>query len=205
MTTREELIEKVRNINPESLNEQDELRSFLEQYGIYSYLRDMKLNKEPNISHFVLALDGSAFGVPALSGKPLVLSRKTLKHITNKHNIALNQIERLSTLLGTNLLAFEDPKYADKYIFVLDEQLKNRHYIGVVRVNLNLEGIEVDQVRSLFAKNDLDGLISMALDKGKEFYFNERTGTWIDSLGNRDNTDFAVLSHETIKRLLDIY
>lgn len=208
-------VEKVMRINKHALNSKGQLKSFMEQYGEYAFVREAVVASGGDISKdrsvydatpFVLALNGSnraKFEVPEMTNKPLVITNQVLRHIGKKHldeslvETGLGSIDHLRELIDTlaekmaqNVLVFQDDKTFDRFVFVLQEQSNNGNPITtIVEIGNNAKGIEVSSIVSNLGRRDLLEKIARSLELNRGLYVNERTGAWLLTLEESPTED----------------
>lgn len=194
-------VEKVMRINKHALDEKGQLKSFMEQYGEYAFVKETLIEQGVDISRqpeelwgatpFVLALNGGIYGIPEMSNRPLVVTNQALKHIRQKHlkdapgdGVFLEKIfDGLAEKMSGNVLVFQNDVVESHRVFVLQEESRNGHPITtIVEVDNNAKGVEVSAVVSNHGRKDLVGKIARAVEKGRRTYVNERTGAWLLAL-----------------------
>lgn len=198
-------IERALAINRNSIDARGNLKPFVVQYGEYALAKEMDPKSTMDYTPFVLSLNAGIFGVPELSGKPLVMTNSSLKHVKVKHGAQIDVLDGLVVGMLENLLVYGDPKDAGKLVFVLTSTSENgNRIISIVKANTTIDGVEVSQVRSVHGKRELEEEICKALDCGRAFYTNERTGDWLRNPRTL-SAETAELSSETRQRLLEIH
>lgn len=175
-------MDSARKLNPDAFDAVGNLKSLLEQYGEVQLRRE--LDPTFRMPHpFIVAVDGGITGVDKLSGLPLVLTARSLRHIVNKHDASVAVLNHLAEELMGNVLAFEHGENPDKMTFVLDRNTNGgNELIVVIHADMLINRVEVAAVRSCHGK-DVSRLLEFveeALDSGREVYVNRRTGAWLD-------------------------
>lgn len=199
-------VEKVMALNRHAVLPDGSLKTFSQQYGEYSFAKDSGVKSMWEYTPFVFSMDSSVFGVPPLSGMPLCMTSASVKHVVSKHRAEIGVLDALATELVGNVLAFQDALDDSAFFFVLDEySKKGNQYITLVRANIELKRVEVNEVRSVHGVADLDKLIDPALDGGKDFFMSERTGAWLEAQGTRFSMGLPSISEGTRQRLLSLY
>ena len=194
-------VEKVMRINKHALNSKGQLKSFTEQYGEYAFVKETVLDAGIDLTKnnralegatpFVLAMNGSVFGIPEMEDKPLTISNKALKHIRSRHLRDLpdpaeaigflnSLIDNLSNEMARNVLVFQDDLIDNHLVFALREKSENGNPITtIVEVDNNSRGVTVDSIVSNHARDDLLEKIGRSVALGKKIHVNERTGAWL--------------------------
>lgn len=213
-------VQKVMRLNPHAIAADGALKPFSQQYGEYALkLNTLKSSGEweklttngrakaiAGYSPFVLAWDCQGFGVPGIGSRPLVLSLNSVRHIFDRHERDLDRLtgclDKLSTELAANVLAFEDKTHVNHIDFILNEYSRSgNQMLTAVAIDANMDTIEVSSVRSVHGTAHLFSDMIKSAIRGREFYVNERTGAWLENQQHTDRSPSVVLS----RHLLDAY
>lgn len=196
-------VEKALRVNPHALDAKGQLKSFLQQYGEYSLIKVKDPTRIMEFTPFVLSLNGSVCGIPPLNDKPLILTVNALKHIEFKHGANVETLDKLNEELRGNILAYEDPKTPDHVDIVLCSSSENgNRIIAIVDATRVHEGIEINSLRRVHGKRELDKHILRAISLNRKIYVNKRTGDWLRN--PRNLSADAELSSETRSRLTEL-
>lgn len=180
---------KVAMINANAVAADGTLEPLSKQVALF-YLAKEAGEDPRDFTPFVVCANGSAYGVPALAGKPLLLTNAVLKHVVKKHDFRWEAIDLIADELANNLLVFQRERDPSKYVFVLNAASRDgNRMISVVEAQAQSYGIAVTQIRSIHGKRDLVGQMRAAIEDGREFYTNERTGELIRGLRVMERDD----------------
>ena len=146
-------MDSARKLNPDAFDAVGNLKSLLEQYGEVQLRRE--LDPTFRMPHpFIVAVDGGITGVDKLSGLPIVLTARSLRHIVNKHDASVAVLNHLAEELMGNVLVFEHGENPDKMTFVLDRNTNGgNELIVVVHADMLINRVEVAAVRSCHGKD----------------------------------------------------
>ena len=175
-------LENILKLNKHAVSETGELKNLAIQYAQYAYAKEyLDERAASEYMPLIVSVDSGMYGIPELSGKPLVLFNHAIRHIQKKHGARIEDITELAGELESNLLVYQDPYKPNSYIFVLRllDDTGNR-FIAALNANLRHNNIEINSVASIHDKEKLFKHINDAIARNKKIYVNERTGDWLN-------------------------
>lgn len=207
-------VQRVMRLNPHAIAADGGLKPFSQQYGEYALKKEVLTAASAksvdkilfDYTPFVISWDCSRYGVPGIESRPLVLSKRTLDHIADRHSadvdFLITQLDKLSGEMSENVLAFQDKTHPSHIVFLLSEFSRNGNRLTTtVGIDSSMKTIEVTSIRTVHGNSHLISDLLKAASKDRQFFINERTGAWLENQQYTDRSPSAVLQ----RHLLEAY
>ena len=157
-----------------ALDENDNVLSLREQIQHYLY------GEMSSGDMFIVTPDSSSLGIPRTENSILAMSQSTFKKVEIEHDISPRFLENLPEYITNHVLAMDSLTRPNSLLLVLDELDKNENDILVV-IHLHVEKdcFVIDQIPTIYGKEDLCYLLENTYAAGLDFYPNEKTADWL--------------------------
>lgn len=178
----EKQIENLRRLAKSSVSEDGQVRPFAEQLADYAF------GSMPESEVFVVSPSSAQFSLPLTGDYPLVLTIRNAKKIVDDHDIPLKQLLDLPQWLKLHPLAVDSMSIAGALVIVADAKDVNGKDI-VIALHIEKERgqraheIFVDEITSVYGKNNLSFFLKNTASAGLNIYVNERTRSWLVRTG----------------------
>lgn len=173
---RNNTLDKIKKISKWAINKSGKLKSFKEQFNEFR-------NKElPSGVQLIVKDNSNSLQYANIKNNPIVTSQKTLNKFINdgKHNnIPLYIIENLVSELDNSVLAMESKTVPNSRIIVLDEYVGQKPVIVTMNLDKTNAKIEINEISSVYDKNDFQTLLNTTVEYNKTVYTNEKTEEWL--------------------------
>lgn len=178
----EKQIDNLRRLARSAFAPDGSLRPFDEQ------VRDYAFGELPESEVLIVSSSTKGFGLPIATDEPLVLSQRNLKKIQFEHDITLKELSDLPKWLEQHPLALESLTMRDALAVFADAQDVHGNEILIALHVARERGqrayeIVVDEIASVYGKENLDYLIENTARAGKNIYVNENTKSWFVRTG----------------------
>ena len=184
-------IEGIRALSSSAVGPDGSLRPFAEQ------VRDYAFGAMPSGDQFLVSPSTHGLGLTMVSDLPLLMRQRTMRKVQADHDISLDEITRLPEWIRGNVLAMESITEENALVVVADAtDVHGNDIIVALHLDLNRQGIDINEVASAYGKRNISYLIENTVDLGKNVYANERTGDWLLHSG-------LPLPEQTASRLYD--
>lgn len=172
-------IEELKRINSDIVHEDGSIDSFDRQLidlssGVYNVTNPMVVSPESKSIAFAGGLDES---------KPIVINVSTVIKLREKHQLGYAFVSRINEMLDKSYLAFDSLVQDTSRIFLLDEvgKIQKNPVIAICRYDKNIKMIEVNEITSIYERNDFQDFMLRTFEENKTFYCNEKTKASIKS------------------------
>lgn len=172
-------LEELRRINSDVVHEDGSIDSFDRQLidlssGVYNVTNPMVVSPESKSIAFAGGLDES---------KPIVINVSTVIKLREKHQLGYAFVSRINEMLDKSYLAFDSLVQDTSRIFLLDEvgKIQKNPVIAICRYDKNIKMIEVNEITSIYERNDFQDFMLRTFEENKTFYCNEKTKASIKS------------------------
>lgn len=169
-------IDTLRKINKNVINDNGTITSFDKQLiqlmsGVYDTSYPMIINVKTDCLKYVNDLNEDNI---------LIMRPSTAIKIREKHDIGYEFVSNTYDMLKNSVLAFSSPKenHESSIVCVLDEvDDEDEPIIAILRKDkkINSEYITVNEVTSIYDRNNLINYINKSYNKNCVFYTNEKT------------------------------
>ena len=178
----EKQIDNLRRLARSAFAPDGSLRPFDEQ------VRDYAFGELPESEVLIVSSSTKGFDLPIATDEPLVLSQHNLKKIQFEHDITLKELSNLPKWLEQHPLALESLTMRDALAVFADAQDVHGNEILIALHVARERGqrayeIVVDEIASVYGKENLDYLIENTARAGKNIYVNENTKSWFVRTG----------------------
>lgn len=114
--------------------------------------------------------------------KPIIMRVNTAIKIREKHEIGYAFVGQCLDMLKNSVLAFESLTHPSSKIVLLDTfNDEGDPYIAVCRMDKFVHTIEVNEITSLYDKQNFEKFLIRTYDADKKFYKNKKTEQYIKS------------------------
>ncbi len=170
-------IEIIRKLNKTIVHEDGSIDSFEKQLlnlsgGIFDVTKPLIVSAESSsINYFETNPD-----------KPITMRVNTALKIREKHEIGYAFVGQCLDLLKGSVLAFESLTQDNSMIVLLDA-FNSEHdpYIAICRMDRTMNMVEVNEITSVYDKQNFENFIKRTFDADKKFYKNKKTEQYIKS------------------------
>lgn len=172
----------VRSQFPKAFDSQGRLKPFTEQLGEYILQKASTPNRRWD-APFVFTECGEIPGIEKLSGKPIVMTVRSYRHIAKKHRAQASLLMRLVEEMSEYVLAFEHADNTNRITLILGLTSEHGHdLIAVLEADNNIGRIDVTRIVTCHGKSlsRLYSDIDAAIEADTKLYFTDKTGTWLD-------------------------
>ena len=108
--------------------------------------------------------------------KPIVMRANTAIKIREKHEIGYAFVGQCLDLLKGSALAFDSLKQPTSRVVLLNANTdEGDPYIAICRMDNTVHMVEINEVTSMYDKQNFERFIARTFEKGKMFYKNDRT------------------------------
>lgn len=184
-------VDGIRALSSSAVGPDGSLRPFAEQ------VRDYAFGTMPSGDQFLVSPSTHGLGLTMVSDLPLLMRQRTMRKVQADHDISLDEITRLPEWIRGNVLAMESITEENALVVVADAtDVHGNDIIVALHLDLNRQGIDINEVASTYGKRNISYLIENTVDLGKNVYANERTGDWLLHSG-------LPLPEQTASRLYD--
>ena len=184
-------VDDIRALSSSAVGPDGSLRPFAEQ------VRDYAFGSMPSGDQFLVSPSTHGLGLTMVSDLPLLMRQRTMRKVQADHDISLDEITRLPEWIRGNVLAMESITEENALVVVADAtDVHGNDIIVALHLDLNRQGIDINEVASAYGKRNISYLIENTVDLGKNVYANERTGDWLLHSG-------LPLPEQTASRLYD--
>ena len=184
-------VDDIRALSSSAVGPDGSLRPFAEQ------VRDYAFGTMPSGDQFLVSPSTHGLGLTMVSDLPLLMRQRTMRKVQADHDISLDEITRLPEWIRGNVLAMESITEENALVVVADAtDVHGNDIIVALHLDLNRQGIDINEVASTYGKRNISYLIENTVDLGKNVYANERTGDWLLHSG-------LPLPEQTASRLYD--
>ena len=145
------------------------------------------------------------YGVPNL---PITLTQSVLrKSAVDKHGLGVDMLEDISLYIQYPIAVFDDPDFKETRIVITEIRHKDGNVTAAIRMNVERDGLEVNDIRSIHPKRDeniqrwiRNGLLlGIEKDKGRKWLENSaptnpgqpQVTATLDNLIIHENPDFV--------------
>lgn len=112
--------------------------------------------------------------------KPIIMRAQTAIKIREKHDIGWAFVGQCLDLLRGSSLAFDSLTQPTSRVVLLDVNNDDGDpYIAVCRTDNTVHTVEINEITSVYDKQNFERFIARTYDKGKTFYKNDRTIEYI--------------------------
>lgn len=130
---------------------------------------------------------------------PLVMNVTTVIKLKDKHDIGYEFVSNCEEYLKQSVLAFDSLRHDTSKIILLDQSDDDGcPMIAICRENKTYGrgGILLNEITSIYDRNNLISLIIRSYDQDKRFYKNEKTEQYLRSIGSQlpKNVRYALSS-----------
>lgn len=180
----EKRIENLRRLAKSSVSEDGRVKPFAEQ------VRDYAFGNLPTNEFLVVADDASAFHLAGVGSEAVLISQKNIEKVRLEHSIGLDSLVDLPAWLEEH--PFSMDSISIRSALVVFAGAKDVHGNEII-VALHLDrpkgqrGFEVlvDEVSSVYGKENAAFFISNSARAGAKLYVNEKTRGWSSRAGVR--------------------
>lgn len=198
----EKQIDNLRRLAKSSVSEDGQVRPFAEQLSDYAF------GSMPESEVFVVSPSSAQFSLPLTGDYPLVLTIRNAKKIVDDHDIPLKQLLDLPQWLKLHPLAVDSMSVAGALVIVADAKDVNGKDI-VIALHIEKERgqraheIFVDEITSVYGKNNLSFFLKNTANAGLRIFVNERTRSWLVRTGVQFPTLEAssIINEYTLERI----
>lgn len=141
------------------------------------------MEKMPSGDMFVVTDSSHNVGLNEVEDLPIIMKQKTVDKIKHIHDLSLGDLLNLPTWLKEHPLAMDSLTDVNSLIVIADAQDKVGNHI-IIALQLQKEVgskgflIDVNEVASVYGKENLQFMINNTIRAGLEVYPNERTAEW---------------------------
>ncbi len=192
-------VELIKKINKNIVHEDGTVDSFERQIqdlinANYDVRFPFVIKSDSQILNFISRLD---------SEKPLIMMTSTIEKISKKHHINYSYVKAINELLEKSLFAFDSLKYDTNHIIVLDDI--NEMYIPkivICRSDKKVGYIDVNEIASVYDRNNFANFINRVYLENKTFYINDKIKTeqFINSFQSQLLDDLKTALSESYSR-----
>lgn len=183
-------VDDIRALSSSAVGPDGSLRPFAEQ------VRDYAFGTMPSGDQFLVSPSTHGLGLTMVSDLPLLMRQRTMRKVQADHDISLDEITRLPEWIRGNVLAMESITEENALVVADATDVHGNDIIVALHLDLNRQGIDINEVASTYGKRNISYLIENTVDLGKNVYANERTGDWLLHSG-------LPLPEQTASRLYD--
>ncbi len=114
--------------------------------------------------------------------KPLTMRVKTAWKLRDVHHIDFPFVGRCPELLSDSVLAFDSITHSTSKVIVLDIcNADGDPYIAICRTDRRMNMVEVNEITSIYDKQNFDVFLTRTFGADKTFYKNKKTEQYIKS------------------------
>lgn len=170
-------LEAIKRINREIVHEDGTVDTFAEQL----------LNLSGGIfdtSHPLVAATDSkciSYFEPDVE-RPIIMRVNTAIKLREKHDIGYAFVGQCVKMLKESVLAFDSMQHESSKIVLLDEKSEDGDpFISICRMDKTVHSIEVNEITSIYDKQNFENFLIRSYEADKCFYKNEKTEQYIKS------------------------
>ena len=171
-----EHVKKLKKISKWAFDKANRLKSFKEQ------IKDFRTNKLPTGTQLIVTDNSESLSYANLDNNPIVINQANIKKILQgKHsNIDTNIIENLDSELNNTVMALDSRTIKNAKVVVLNQtDLNGNPIIATIHQGKTSATIEVNELTSVYDKNEFQRFINNTIQDGKNIYTNEKTEEWL--------------------------
>lgn len=158
----------LKKIIPESFDENGKLKSWEKQLLEYEYNKD-KIFLHP----FVLDDNSNSLKFAGVSNKPIVINKTTIDKIKTKHDIDLQLLIDLDSIIKNPIFALDSKTQKTSKVFITEKTNNSgNQIIYILREDKKLGTYKINEITSVYDKNNLQNLIDNTLNLGGKIYIN---------------------------------
>lgn len=160
-----------------AFDSQGNLKPFDEQLFVYA------MEEMPSGDMFIVAGSSHDAGIDEVDDLPIIMRQKTVEKIKYIHDLSLGELSRLPIWLKEHPLAMDSLTDEHSLVIIADAKDKVGNDI-VIALQLQKESgskgylIDVNEIASVYGKENLQYMIENTIRAGLEVYPNERTAEW---------------------------
>lgn len=152
--------------------------------GFKSQMVAYKFGEMPSGDMFIVSESSAKMRIPTADDLLLVMTQKTMGKIESEHELSPAFIARLPELIQGHVLAMESLTYPNSVVLVLDARdHSGNDVLAAVHLKVSKNIAEVNEVASLYGKEQLAYMLENTVAAGKRVYVNEKTGDWVSRAG----------------------
>lgn len=170
-------IDLIKRLNKTIVHDDGTFDSFEKQLlnlsgGIFDVTKPLIVSPDSSsISYFEESID-----------KPITMRVNTALKIREKHEIGYAFVGQCLDLLRSSVLAFESLTQENSMVVLLDDfNVDNDPYIAICRMDRLMNAVEVNEITSVYDKQNFEKFLVRSYDAGKHFYKNKKTEQYIRS------------------------
>ena len=173
-TLSKEALDKLRVIAHNAVDSDGNVKSFDEQLDAFAY------GEMASGDMFVVAPSSSEAGLSECPDLPITMRQSIVKKITAAHELLLADLKKLSEWLKDHPLAMESLTEPNSIVVIADTvDHEGRDILIALHLEKDYQQVRVNDIGSIYGKNNLAYLVENTINAGKEIYVNSRTGDWI--------------------------
>lgn len=166
---------EIKNLNPNAFIG-ERLKTLVEQ------MQDYQNGAYTMFDHFIL--EDNSEGLPVINTQaPLTMPVSIIRHLKNSHHAgAYELLYQINQLIKDYVLALQSKTKENGLVYVLDRQdVEGNYFVCVMHMGLNIRGIEVNSIRSLYEKKKLKEMIESTITAKFKLYTSDKTKNWLTS------------------------
>lgn len=171
-------VQMIRRINKSIVHEDGTIDSFEKQ------LSNLKAGTFDVSTPLVISPDSSCleYFLSNTANKPLTIRVSTVFKIRNKHKVDFVFIAQCLDFLRGSVLAFESLQKSTSKVIVMDVCNKDGDpYIAICRLDRRMNMIDVNEITSIYDKQNFEQFLTRTFDADKIFYKNRKIEQYIKS------------------------
>lgn len=173
----ESYVDIIRRINKTIVREDNTIDSFEKQLlnlsgGIFDVTKPLIVSPDSSIINYF----------EPNANKPITMRANTAIKIREKHEIGYAFVGQCLDMLKESVLAFESLTKDNSMVVLLDAYNdEDDPYIAICRTDRQMNMIEVNEITSIYDKQNFEKFIVRTFDKNKRFFKNKKTEHYIKS------------------------
>ncbi len=174
-------VDKIRKINKNIIHEDGTIDSFDKQLiqltgGTFDTRYPMLINTSAMSLAYIDELNTSL---------PLVINTSTVIKLKDKHNLGYAFVAEIDYMLKESVMAFDSIVHSSSIIVVLDKvnELEGDPIIAICRTDKKVAVTSVNEITSIYDKQNLQNLMIKSYEKGAKFYKTSKTKAYCTSIG----------------------
>ena len=168
------LVDRIRQINPSIIDEDGNIQSFKEQLldymtGDFDVTKPMVVSCSSQILGYINKIKQE---------EPILINISILVKSRDDHGLSYKFLKELENNIEESVLAFESPSNNNNVVVVLDKEdgLNDKPIIVAITLDKRSRGnILVNDIRSIYNRENFENYITKAYRENKIFYKNEKT------------------------------
>jgi len=171
-------IERIKQINPSIVKDDGTIQSFKEQlfdleHGLYDFTLPMVITPSSEYLSFMGNEDPE---------KPVLINPRKIMKIRAEHFLTISDLADLEYYLKGSGLAFESLTQGTSRVVVIDKEDEvGDQIIAACRLDAESAFLSVNQITSIYGKENFMGFVERTFEADKVFFCNEKTETFVKS------------------------